>query len=239
MSKPILFVTSHIFIASVSFAAAAPQDSPGTVYIDGLPCNSACQPYMAWSRQASGQRPSSPPSQPIAAQKLSVLKVLSAKRNGSSKPAPVRVAMQPKPKRAAPEINNSNQPARNASAMQAGTIGAKPGSAESIPTPMPDPRPNQTAGTSPAQMTTFPPAAVPLAQGPQAKEPNAAPASTSSTKAPAATNPNASGRVMDGEVPADVITVVSPEEAAMWTDVPGYTVLRLPLAPSREKASPS
>ncbi len=34
---------------------ANPLDSPGTVYIDGLPCNRACQSYMAWSRSASAQ----------------------------------------------------------------------------------------------------------------------------------------------------------------------------------------
>jgi hypothetical protein len=30
---------------------AHPLDSPGTVYIDGVPCNLHCQSYMAWSRQ--------------------------------------------------------------------------------------------------------------------------------------------------------------------------------------------
>ena len=30
---------------------ANPLDSPGTVYIDGVPCNVPCQSYMAWSRQ--------------------------------------------------------------------------------------------------------------------------------------------------------------------------------------------
>ena len=30
---------------------AHPKDSPGTVYIDGVPCNLACQSYMAWSRK--------------------------------------------------------------------------------------------------------------------------------------------------------------------------------------------
>ena len=43
-------------------------------------------------------------------------------------------------------------------------------------------------------------------------------------------------RVMDGEVPAGVISVVTPEKAAQWTGVPGYTVLRLPL--QRTKGSP-
>ena len=44
------------------------------------------------------------------------------------------------------------------------------------------------------------------------------------------------GRVMDGEVPAGIISLASPEEAAQWTGAPGYTVLKLPLA--RVKGSP-
>jgi hypothetical protein len=32
-------------------ASANPLDSPGTVYMNGLPCNVACQSYVAWSRQ--------------------------------------------------------------------------------------------------------------------------------------------------------------------------------------------
>ena len=38
-------------------------------------------------------------------------------------------------------------------------------------------------------------------------------------------------RVVDGDVPASIVSVVSPEEAAMWTGVPGFNVLRLPLGP--------
>ena len=44
-------------------------------------------------------------------------------------------------------------------------------------------------------------------------------------------------RVMDGEVPAAVVTLASPEEAEMWTDgIPGFRVLRIPLSPPSEKA---
>ena len=35
----------------VGASSANPLDSPGTIYIDGSPCNLACQSYMAWSRQ--------------------------------------------------------------------------------------------------------------------------------------------------------------------------------------------
>lgn len=48
--------TSVILICALFFSAAAtseasPLDSPDIVYIDGQPCNRACQSYMAWSRQ--------------------------------------------------------------------------------------------------------------------------------------------------------------------------------------------
>jgi len=40
---------------------AHPMDSPDIVYVDGMPCNSACQSYMAWSRQmlTASRRPES------------------------------------------------------------------------------------------------------------------------------------------------------------------------------------
>jgi hypothetical protein len=44
-------VTSTLSLASAGALQAHPMDSPDIVYIDGLPCNSACQSYMAWSRQ--------------------------------------------------------------------------------------------------------------------------------------------------------------------------------------------
>jgi len=40
-----------LFLGSVGALQAHPLDSPDIVYIDGLPCNSACQSYMDWSRQ--------------------------------------------------------------------------------------------------------------------------------------------------------------------------------------------
>lgn len=45
-------------------------------------------------------------------------------------------------------------------------------------------------------------------------------------------------RVMDGEVQAAVVTLESPQKAAAWKEVPGFNVLRLPLAPASEKEGP-
>jgi hypothetical protein len=45
-----------LFLCSSGALQADPLDSPDVVYIDGLPCNRACQSYMAWSDQALSAR---------------------------------------------------------------------------------------------------------------------------------------------------------------------------------------
>jgi len=46
-----------VFLGSGATLQAEPLDSPGVVYIDGQPCNRACQSYMDWSYRAlSGRR---------------------------------------------------------------------------------------------------------------------------------------------------------------------------------------
>jgi TRAP-type uncharacterized transport system substrate-binding protein len=51
MSKSWMMLTCVLSLGSVGTSQAHPLDSPDIVYIDGMPCNSACQSYMAWSRQ--------------------------------------------------------------------------------------------------------------------------------------------------------------------------------------------
>ena len=55
MSRKWTLLTLILSLGSSGTLHANPLDSPGTVYIDGLPCNRACQSYMAWSRSASAQ----------------------------------------------------------------------------------------------------------------------------------------------------------------------------------------
>lgn len=67
MLKKWIFLTCVLSLGSIETSQAHPLDSRDIVYIDGVPCNSACHSYMAWSRQmlsASGhqaptQRPAS------------------------------------------------------------------------------------------------------------------------------------------------------------------------------------
>jgi hypothetical protein len=53
MTPKWIVLTCLLFLGSLGNSQATPLDSPDTVYIDGLPCNSLCQSYMAWSSAAS------------------------------------------------------------------------------------------------------------------------------------------------------------------------------------------
>jgi ABC-type phosphate/phosphonate transport system substrate-binding protein len=53
MSKSWMMLTCMLSLGSVGTSQAHPLDSPDIVYIDGMPCNSACQSYMAWSRKTA------------------------------------------------------------------------------------------------------------------------------------------------------------------------------------------
>jgi hypothetical protein len=44
-------IVAFVNVSLVGGSFAHPLDPPGTVYIDGVPCNLPCQSYMAWSRQ--------------------------------------------------------------------------------------------------------------------------------------------------------------------------------------------
>jgi hypothetical protein len=49
--KLIIFLTCALSLGFYGSSGAHPLDSPDIVYIHGLPCNSACRSYMAWSRR--------------------------------------------------------------------------------------------------------------------------------------------------------------------------------------------
>ncbi|WP_235977198.1 hypothetical protein [Bradyrhizobium archetypum] len=57
MSRKWTSLTLILFLGSGGTLQAEPLDSPGVVYIDGKPCNRACQSYMDWSyRMLSARR---------------------------------------------------------------------------------------------------------------------------------------------------------------------------------------
>ena len=148
MSKQRTLLTCILFISSIGASQAAPPDSPGTVYIDGLPCNSACQSYMAWSRQMSMSRQRSPASaQPVSSrpdkQSLKDRSQHTTRIRGSAPKAPARVA-----KKTAP-IRIEAPPPRQADLPSVERAEQKPTSSERIAVPLPAPNPTFRSETGP------------------------------------------------------------------------------------------
>ncbi len=56
MSRNQTLLTLILLLGSGGALQAEPLDSPGVVYIDGQPCNRACQSYMDWSYRAQSAR---------------------------------------------------------------------------------------------------------------------------------------------------------------------------------------
>lgn len=56
MSRNWTLLTLMLLLGSTGALQAEPLDSPGVVYIDGQPCNRACQSYMDWSYRALSAR---------------------------------------------------------------------------------------------------------------------------------------------------------------------------------------
>lgn len=56
MSRKWTFLSLILLLGSGGTLQAEPQDSPDIVYIDGQPCNRACQSYMDWSYRALSAR---------------------------------------------------------------------------------------------------------------------------------------------------------------------------------------
>jgi hypothetical protein len=94
-----MILTGLLFLGPVGTSQAQPSDSPGTVYIDGLPCNSICQSYMAWSRQHTpttvAQPASAQPTQPSS--DTEVRRAAATHRESSEPAAHIRVAKQAAP----------------------------------------------------------------------------------------------------------------------------------------------
>ena len=105
MLKPAALQTCILLMASAASSQAAPPDSPGTIHIDGLPCNRACQSYMTWSRQAQSQQATAASSQAESSGNVQSSSRIKARQTATpqvppaNNVAPNRVARRASPKR--------------------------------------------------------------------------------------------------------------------------------------------
>ena len=298
MSKNWMMLTGLLFLGSVGTSQAHPLDSPDIVYIDGLPCNSACQSYMAWSRQqTSSMAQQSAPVKPARRSSYSAVRHATAVHRESSKPAVhVRVAKQAVPLppakiaglRPAGDGTVASEPARANVAASPAAAGATATSnartvqeqvaaatalaehvtaASAAPVPQQQANNAEVSGRSEAAQTE-PTASAPtnntdnrvalLMARPEIKsvsdltgkdvaiedQQSASGASIRTAIAAAGAaevqlnegHTKAIDRLIGGEVPAAVLTLVSPEAAEWFPDIPGYKIFRIPLSPRSSKA---
>jgi hypothetical protein len=284
MLKNWMMLTCMLFLGCTGISQAHPLDSPDIVYIDGLPCNTACQSYMAWSRRQTSLMAAHPaPARPT--RRSSHAAVHRAAGENSKFVAPARSAKQavPLPPEKIAELQPTgnaavaSEPARANVAASPPTGGAAVTSdvrtiqervaaatalAEHVTTATAAPMPQQDANNAEASDRTET-ASVPrdnadhlvalLMTRPEIKSVsdlagkdvaiderqsassetvrNAITAAGAAEVRLSAGHTKAIDRLIGGEVPAAVLTLVSSEAAGWFPDVAGFRILRIPLPP--------
>jgi hypothetical protein len=295
MPKRWMMLICILLLGSAGPSEANPLDSPDIVYIDGLPCNSLCQSYMAWSRAASSKSTQSAPASPAKRSTNAVAHRATGLSGESSRRATrARIAKQatPNPDKM-PEAKSADlQPAGNAVAISdtaRPNIAGSPAKADVATNPNPRAIEEQVAAaTAVAELVTVA-TAVPASERKTNTTDRSGRAETmlSSDAASALpknahllvallmarpeikalsdlTNKNvamderhaalsgnvqtaiaaagaaevqlgegqtkAINRLICGEVPAAVLTLVSPEAAEAFPEIAGFKIFRIPLS---------
>jgi hypothetical protein len=115
MLRKSVMLTCVLVLGFAAASEAGPLDSPGMVYIDGLPCNRLCLSYMRWSHELSS-RPARRLPQAVA------------QRGAGIREERSKLAAQARVAKAKPAAPNSNQVPRTklAGLRPAGHAAAKP-----------------------------------------------------------------------------------------------------------------
>jgi hypothetical protein len=272
MSKNRMLLTLVLFVGCGSISQAHPLDSPDTVYIDGLPCNSACQAYMSWSRQ----RTSSMTAAAQAARRASaaIRGAATMRRHHSETVSHAGVARQaiPLPPTRTAELPPAGKAAA-ASELARGNVAASPPVVGAAAAPRSRTiQERVAAATALAEQVTIAafkgsdaerPASMPTnkadepvalvmarpeiksvadlagkdvaieeqqsASGERIRSAMAASGAAAVQLSPGYTKPI--DRLIGGEVPAAVLTLVSTEAAEWFPDISGFRIFRVPLPP--------
>lgn len=230
MTKRSVMLTCMLMLGAAGTSQAAPPDSPDIVYVDGLPCNSACQSYMAWSRATSSMSVRQAPAQPVQRSANVVARRAAEIRGERSK----LEAYAHMPKQAA---RNSGRMPEAGTASDARTIRQQVAAAADAAAP-PDNASHRFALVmarpeikSVADLTNK---SVAIDDGQSASSADirtaivaagAAEVQLSNGKA------RAFNRLINGEVPAAVLTSAYPEAAEWSPEIAGFRIFRIPLPP--------
>jgi hypothetical protein len=298
MTRKWVLLSCVLFLGSAGNSEATPLESPDIVYIGGLPCNSLCQSYMAWSRQSSSIQAQRAAGQPLQVLPKALVHREIAIRGQRAKPAAhARVVRQgaANSRQAAPTSdempharlaglaadseptqakNVDLQPARSAASttrtprdlvMAATAVAERLTVAAAVLVPEPkvdnsdraDHR--ETVSPGDADMTASVSAIDPdflvalvMARPEIGSVSDLANKNIAIDGEPSASNGNvrtaivaagaaevqlsqgeakAIDRLIGGEVPAAVLTLVSAEAAEAFPDIAGFRIFRIPLSP--------
>jgi hypothetical protein len=257
---------------------AHPMDSPDIVYIDGLPCNRACQSYMDWSRQmlSASRRPEAPQSAKHATDAAARhTRAAGAETLKPRASAPVAKRAVPMPREmpragiaALPPADNSapksdtpksdtpksdTMAAKTADLPAAASVTANPGirtiqQQVAAATALAErASPNDTdhlialvmARAEIKSVSDLANKDIAIEDGQSASSASlrTAVAAAGATEAQLSeSRTRAIDRLVDGEVPAAVLALVSPEAAEWFPEIKGFRIFRIPLSPGSSKA---
>src|SRR6266436_5850903 len=260
MRKRWVLLTSMLLLGSAGTAEAAPLDSPDIVYIDGLPCNRLCQSYMAWSRKASSLSaqaafaPRFP--KPRGATGMRGEGSRSATRVRLAKPAaPNSNGMRQapiadsQPARNAVAVSNSGTQERVTAATAAPAPEQKAGHSDHAEGVLPGvaEKPASASSNNGDRLVAILVArpeiksvsdltnkniAIDARQAASNAIVRTAIAAAGATEAQLIEGQTAAvDRLINGEVTAAVLALVSPQAADWFPEIAGYKILRVPLSP--------
>ena len=238
MSKKWTLPALILSLCSSGTLQANPLDSPGVVYIDGLPCNRACQSYMAWSDQALSARHRGETNVVVPAE-AEIERLEHAGSARAARPAPVSRAASRAGTAASKKAANTKKAAapnlaavgKNIPAAPATVAGEKTvvesqaperklepaqGAAIAASQPAVAPKSEAKSETKP-EVALPPPATLEIAAPPAAPENAALPATTGSVPTSAART--IQQQVVEATGMADLVTAIG-REAASKSDNP-------------------
>ena len=257
MQRTLVILAAALFFDPLATSAANPQDSPDIVYIDGQPCNRACQSYMAWSQKVTPIMGQPRRVSARTATGQAVAKRVTGIREPVSKPS-----AEGRPTKHTAATASDSRPASNAADVpdkpnanvvdSLATVGVATDSGKRMA------QQQVSAATAIAERVTAAAAVAIVIARPEIRsvsdlagktiaieERQSAFSGNTRTAIAAAgamgvqlaeSQTRAIDRVIGGEVPAAVLTLVSREAAEGFPEVTGFNIFRIPLTPDMPQA---
>jgi hypothetical protein len=230
MSKNWIMLAGLLFLGSVGTSQGHPLDSADIVYVDGQPCNRACQSYLAWSRRLNlpvAQRSVAVEAAPVESAPLDLAPEKNVLRSAPRAPQRATAVPRERSKPAVHRVAKQAAPSRSAEIAKLQSAGAAAVNSEPAPPTIAAAPPVDSAAATPQPATTQEQvaAATELAEQVTAANPTPAPqqeASNVEAADPGDTKPTASVATIDTD--NRVALLIARPEIASLSDLTGKDI---------------